>query len=114
MNLGAAGLAGTVSIQLAGGLGMASGGRVSRRVAARDPRRRMLFQALCYLAGAPFLLLFTLTPGFALVSLAVAAFSFFRQMGASNENPTLCDVVPAPLRSTSVGIMNTFATGAGG
>ncbi len=114
MNLGAAGFAGTATIQVSGVLGMAMGGWISDRVAAGDARRRMLFQACCYLAAAPFLLLFTLTPGLALVGIAVAAFSFFRQMGAANENPTLCDVVPAALRSTSVGVMNTSATGAGG
>jgi predicted MFS family arabinose efflux permease len=114
MTLGAAGFAGTFSIQMTGVLGMATGGWTSDRVAQREPRRRMLFQAWCYFAAAPFLLLFTLHPGFALVALAVAAFSFFRQMGSANENPTLCDVVPVQLRSTSVGIMNTAAAGAGG
>jgi hypothetical protein len=41
-------------------------------------------------------------------------FSLLRGAGQSNENPVLCDVVPARLRSTAIGIMNAGATLAGG
>lgn len=114
MSLGAAGLAGTFMIQVSGIAGMAVGGWLSDRVARRDPRRRMLFQALSYFGAAPFLLLFIYTPTFGAVAFAISAFSFLRNLGASNENPALCEIVPAQLRSTSIGIMNTCATGAGG
>jgi predicted MFS family arabinose efflux permease len=114
LSLGSAGLAGTFLIQVSGTAGMAAGGWLSDRVAVRAPRRRMLFQAVCYLAAAVCLIPFVAKPTFAVVSAAIAGFSLLRSLGAANENPTLCDVVPVPLRSTAVGIMNTCATGAGG
>ena len=74
----------------------------------------MLVQGLSYLAAAPFLLLFLARPGFAVVTLAVSIFSFFRGLGQANENPTLCEVIPVRYRSTAIGLMNTCATAAGG
>jgi sugar phosphate permease len=95
-------------------IGIGAGGWLSDRFATRELRNRMLFQGVSYLAAAPFLLLFATVPGFAAVAVAVSMFSLFRGMGQANENPTLCDVVPAELRSTAIGIMNTCATAAGG
>ena len=114
MTLGAAGFAGTFMLQISTVLGIAVGGWISDRAAAHATRHRMLVQGLSYLAAAPFLLLFLTHPGFAVVATAVSAFSFFRGLGQANENPTLCEVVPARFRSTAIGIMNTCATAAGG
>lgn len=114
MTLGAAGFAGTFMLQISTVLGIAAGGWISDRAASAGPRRRMLVQGLSYLAAAPFLLLFLTRPGFAAVAVAVSVFSFFRGLGQANENPTLCEVIPARLRSTAIGIMNTCATAAGG
>ena len=114
MSLGAAGFAGTFMLQISTMLGIAAGGWISDRAAARGTQRRMLVQGLSYLAAAPFLLLFLAHPGFAIVTLAVSIFSFFRGLGQANENPTLCEVIPVRYRSTAIGIMNTCATAAGG
>jgi predicted MFS family arabinose efflux permease len=114
MTLGAAGFAGTFMLQISTVLGIAGGGWLSDRVGARDARRRLLLQGLSYLAAAPFLWLFLLRPGFALVAVSVSAFSIFRGLGQANENPVVCEIVPAPLRSTAIGIMNTCSTAAGG
>ena len=114
MTLGAAGFAGTFMLQISTVLGIAAGGWISDRAAARGTRHRMLVQGLSYLAAAPFLLLFLTRPGFAVVAIAVSAFSFFRGLGQANENPTLCEVMPARFRSTAIGLMNTGATAAGG
>jgi len=114
MTLGGAGFAGTFMLQVSVVLGIAAGGWVSDRAAAAEGRRRLLVQGLCYLVAAPFLLLFLLRPGFALVAVAVSLFSLFRGLGHANENPTLCEVVPVQYRSTAIGIMNTCATAAGG
>ncbi|MCE5306315.1 MAG: MFS transporter [Acidobacteriales bacterium] len=114
MNLAAAGFAGTFMLQISTVIGIGSGGWLSDRFATRELRNRMLFQSATYLAAAPFLLLFMNRPGLATVAIAVSLFSLLRGMGQSNENPTLCDVVPAELRSTAIGIMNTCATAAGG
>jgi MFS family permease len=114
MKLGAAGFAGTFMLQIATVIGIAGGGWLSDRVAAADARRRMLLQGLSYVVAAPFLWLFLAQPGFALVAVAVSAFSLFRGLGQANENPVVCEVVPAPFRSTAIGIMNTCSTAAGG
>jgi predicted MFS family arabinose efflux permease len=114
LSLGAAGFAGTFMLQISTVLGLAAGGWISDRAAARGPRHRMLVQGLSYLVAAPFLWLFLSRPGFVVVTIAVSAFSFFRGLGQANENPTLCEVMPARFRSTAIGLMNTGATAAGG
>lgn len=114
LTLGEAGFAGTFMLQISTVLGIAAGGWISDRAAARSSGHRMLVQGLSYLAAAPFLLLFLGRPGFAAVAAGVSLFSLFRGMGQANENPTLVEVVPARFRSTAIGIMNTCATAAGG
>ncbi len=114
LSLGAAGFAGTFMLQISTMLGIAFGGWLSDRAAQRGTQRRMLVQGLSYLVAAPFLLLFLSRPGFAVVTLAVSLFSFFRGVGQANENPTLCEVIPVRYRSTAIGLMNTCATAAGG
>lgn len=114
MTLGGAGFAGTFMLQISTVLGIALGGWISDRAAAKSAKHRMLVQGLSYLAAAPFLLLFLLHPGFIVVTIAVSAFSLFRGLGQANENPTLVEVIPVQFRSTAIGIMNTCATAAGG
>lgn len=114
LGLGAAGFAGTLMLSLWSTLGTAAGGWLSDRLAARDPRRRLLLLAGSYFAATPFLLVFLGRPGLTTVSAALAGFSLLRGIGISNENPSLCDVVPPQFRSTAVGFMNCLATAAGG
>jgi MFS family permease len=114
MTLGTAGFAGTFMLQISTVLGIALGGWISDRAAAKDARHRMLVQALSYFAAAPFLWFFLGRPGFMTVAFAVSAFSLFRGLGQANENPILVEVIPAQFRSTAIGIMNTCATAAGG
>lgn len=114
MTLGGAGFAGTFMLQISTVLGIAAGGWISDRAARRGSQHRMLVQAWSYLAAAPFLLLFLTRPGFAMVAVAVSAFSLFRGLGQANENPLVCEVIPVQHRSTAIGIMNTCATAAGG
>lgn len=114
LSLTAAGFAGTFLLQAATVSGIAIGGTVSDRVARHSPRMRMLYQSICYIVSAPFLLLFLGEVSFFTAAVAVAVFSLFRGMGGANESPTLCDVVPERLRATGIGIMNLGATAAGG
>jgi sugar phosphate permease len=114
MSLGAAGFMGTFMLQISTVLGIALGGWVSDRAAAKGAKQRMLVQGLSYLAAAPFLLLFLLRPGLTTVAIAVSAFSLLRGLGQANENPTLVEIVPVQFRSTAIGVMNTCATAAGG
>jgi MFS family permease len=114
MSLGMAGFAGMFMLQIPTMLGIATGGWISDRVAVRNARQRMLFQALCYFCAAPFLLPFLNRPGFILVTVAVSVFSLLRGLGQANENPILCDVIPPQFRSTAIGFMNCLSTAAGG
>lgn len=114
MSLGGAGFLGTSMLQGAGTLGILAGGLISDKLSRRYRERRMLFLAVCYLAACPFLLVFLSRPGYALVSFAIFAFSFLRAVGASNEHPIVCDLLPADMRSTAIGIMNTGNCLAGG
>lgn len=114
MTLGGAGFVGTFMLQISTMLGIGLGGWLSDRAAAKDARHRLLVQGTSYLVAAPFLLLFLARPGFAMVAVAVSAFSLLRGLGQANENPTLCEIIPVQFRSTAIGIMNTCATAAGG
>lgn len=114
MTLAAAGFAGTFMLQIAVMLGLLVGGTLSDRLAAGSPHRRMLLYGLFYFLSAPFLLFFVGQPSFPVVAAAIAAFSFLRGIGQANDNPTQCEIVPPQFRSTGVGFMNAFATGAGG
>ncbi len=114
MSLAGAGLSGTFTLQTAAIAGILLGGFSSDRLATRNPRYRMLFQSLCDLAAAPCVLLFLAVPSLPLVSAAIFLFSLFRSLSQSNENPIICDVVPAPLRSTAIGVTNLFNALAGG
>lgn len=114
LSLAAAGFSGTFPLQSAALLGVVAGGLISDRLARRGPRYRVLFMAACYAASAPFLLAFLLHPSLLLISTCIFGFSLFRNMGQSNENPTLCEVVPPPLRSTAIGFINLMNAVAGG
>jgi predicted MFS family arabinose efflux permease len=115
MTLGGAGFAGTFMLQGAVVLGLMTGGWLSDRAAADGgPHRRVLAYGICYLIAAPFLLLFLTRPGFNVVVVAVSAFSFIRSVGAANDTPTQCEIVPPQFRSMGIGLMNTCATASGG
>lgn len=113
-SLGTAGFAGMLLLQASSTLGILAGGWISDRVAARDVRRRLLVFGLGYLAAAPALVVFLFHPGFPVIAVCVALFSFCRAVAAVNELPVLCEIVPLRMRSTAVGFMNTAATAAGG
>lgn len=114
MSLAAAGFSGTFMLQISVMTGIAVGGWVSDRLAARQPHRRVLAYGTSYLLAAPFLLVFLEHPTFGVVAAGIAAFSFLRGMGQANDHPTLCEVVPANMRSTGIGLMNSVATASGG
>jgi MFS transporter, Spinster family, sphingosine-1-phosphate transporter len=114
ISLAAAGVAGTVMLQITGVLGTVVGGWASDKAAIRDTRRRMLMHGHGYMLAAPFLLIFIGQPSLTLTVIAVSAFSLFRGIGNANEQPIVCDVVPSRYRSTAIGLMNTCATAIGG
>jgi predicted MFS family arabinose efflux permease len=114
MSLAGAGFSGTVMLQSAAVIGVLGGGYLSDRIARGGLRRRMLSQSVFYLACAPFLLSFAGTPSFGLISGSIFSFALLRALGQSNENATLCDLMPGGLRATAVALMNTMNCFAGG
>lgn len=114
LGLGAAGFAGTFMLQIAAMIGIAAGGWMSDVVAAKEPRNRLLILAVSYSIAAPTLLLFLTQPGLGAVVAIVSTFSLMRGMGDANEKPSLCEVVPPCFRASAIGLMNAFATAAGG
>ena len=114
LTLAQAGFAGTFTLQVSVVLGVIAGGWLSDRVAATSPERRMLLYAGFYLAAAPSLLLFLGQASLPATAAALATFAFLRGMGQANDTPIQCEIVPAPYRSTAVGLMNTVSTAAGG
>lgn len=114
MTLAAAGFSGTFMLQISVMTGIGVGGWFSDRIAARMPHRRVLAYGACYVLAAPFLLVFLGKPSFSVVAAGIAAFSFLRGVGQSNDHPTLCEIVPPNMRSTGIGLMNACATASGG
>ena len=114
MSLAGAGFSGTFMLQMAATVGVLTGGYFSDRVARRALRGRMLFGAVCYLAAAPFLLVFLVRPAYALVSASLALFAFFRALGSLTEPTITCDLLDTRLRSTALALMNTANCLAGG
>jgi sugar phosphate permease len=116
LNLANAGFSGTFMTQAPAFLGMLAGGRYSDIAARQQTHRRMLFQAVCLFTAAPPLLSFLGSPSYLWISASVFIYSLAISVSMANEHPILCDVLPAKLRGTAIGCMNTancFAGGAG-
>jgi len=113
LTLTGAALAGTVAYQVSATLGYAIGGYGSDRFAASRRERRMLLQSLCYLVGAPFLLVFATSAGVGVISGAIFVTSLCRALGSANDQVLICEVLPPSLRATAVGLMNGVNIGVG-
>lgn len=114
MNLGAAGLAGVALYKAPVFVGIAIGGWLSDKVAVRNSRGRALIKGFSFIVSAPFLFLFMGAPTFAVVAVTMILSSTIRAIGLPSEHPIICEVIPAPYRSTAVGIFNTCGSAAGG
>jgi MFS family permease len=114
LSLTGAGFSATFMMQAAAMIGVTSGGYFSDLIAKGGLHRRMLFQFCCIFASAPFLLTFLTKPSYAIISGSIFAFALLRSLGGSNEHAVMCDLLPANLRSTAIGLMNTASCMAGG
>jgi predicted MFS family arabinose efflux permease len=114
LSLAAAGFSGTFMIQAAAVMGITVGGAISDRISRGNRARRLLLMSLCFFTAAPFLAVFVIRPGFALISSAIFSYSLLRSIGSCNEHPILCDLLPQNQRSTAIGLMNTVSCLAGG
>ncbi len=89
-------------------LGVLIGGRLSDRWAARRYTARMETEAMGLLCGSPFVLLMGTADSLVMCYLGLACFGLFRGVYDSNLFAAQFDVIPARLRSTSVGLMLAF------
>ena len=107
MSLGAAGFSSTFYLQIASVLGVISGGVLADRLARRRPGGRMMTQAIGLMAGVPFIFITGWTLSVPVLVLALAGFGYFKGLYDANIWASLHDVVPARLRATAVGVMNS-------
>ena len=91
-----------------------AGGVLTDRFVKRWPRFRLGFQILALLCGAPCLVLTGFAPTAVTMVAMAAAYGVFRGFFEVNTHASLFDVIPAPYRSTSVGIFTVFAFFFGG
>lgn len=86
-------------------LGVLSGGRLADRFARRNPRSRLVIQALGLLLGAPFIFWMSQSPTQALTYAALFGFGIFRGWYDSNLVASLYEVVSPRIRSSAYGLM---------
>ena len=114
MSLGAAGFSSTFYLQMASVLGVLSGGVLADRLARRRSGGRMTTQAIGLIAGVPFIFITGWTRSVPMLVLALAGFGYFKGLYDANIWASLHDVVPAQVRATAVGVMNSAGWIGGG
>ena len=114
MSLAAAGFSSTFYLQIASVLGVISGGVLADRLAKRSAGGRMTTQAIGLMAGVPFIFITGWTLSVPILVLALAGFGYFKGLYDANIWASLHDVVPARLRATAVGVMNSAGWIGGG
>jgi MFS family permease len=111
--LAAAGLTGSVFIQLASAASVPVAGLIADRVSRRFPGGRILTQAAGLLAGASFVFLVGTTADVTTLLIAMTCFGFCKGFYDSNIFASLYDVVEPRARATAAGIMNSIGWGGG-
>lgn len=114
MKLGASSFTGVLLYKAPVFLGVAVGGWLSDKVAARNHKGRAMIKGMSFIVSAPFLFIFMETPMFYVVAAALVLSSAIRAIGLPSEHPIICEVIPPAYRSTAVGIFNTCGSAAGG
>jgi hypothetical protein len=67
-----------------------------------------------YALSAPLLLVFLLKPTVGVIGFAILLHGLLRALGAVNELPLICELLPAHRRGTAIGFMNAMNTFIGG
>ncbi len=114
LSLAMAGLAATLSVQLASLAGSAAGGWLADAWQRRAPGGRITVQALAILSGAPFVVLCGLTSSTRWLAVALTAWGFCKGLYDSNIFASVYDVVPAEVRGSAAGAMNAVGWIGGG
>jgi MFS family permease len=111
--LTAAGLSGSVFINLASAVSVSMAGLLADRFAVWLAGGRMLVQLLGLLAGAGFVFLVGQTTNVTTLLVAMACFGFCKGFYDSNIFASLYDFVEPRARATAAGIMNSVGWGGG-
>ncbi len=113
-SLAAAGFNSMFYTHLAAFIGVLLAGALSDRFGLKNPKARMILQAIGLLAGAPFLLLMGTSNIIWLLYVGLAGFGFCRAFFDANTYTVLYDVTPQKLHAScsSVMIMIGFGVGA--
>jgi MFS family permease len=94
-------------------IGIILAGKISDRLAIKNPRNRLLMQSLGLLAAAPFIVLIGQAGGLGLIYLGLAGFGFARAFFDANTYAVLYDVIPAQYQSSASGMMLMIGFGVG-
>lgn len=108
MSMSRAGWNATAYLQVGSVVGVLTGGILADRLVRKHAGGRMLVQAFGLLIGTPFLALTGMTRYIPTLLIAVSGFGLCRGLYDANLSAALHDVVPVPLRATSVGVLNSL------
>ena len=111
--LTAAGLSGSVFINLASAISVPFGGWLADRWAAHHAGGRILVQALGLLSGSVFVFLVGVSSQVSLLLLSMTLFGLCKGVYDSNIFASIFDVVEPRARATAAGIMNTVGWSGG-
>jgi len=114
MSLAQAGFSSTFYLRAGAVLGILAGGWLADAWGARNPRGRILTQAIGLLAAGPFLFLSGATGSTPFLLAGLAVYGFGKGSYDCNNMPVLCQISRPCLRSTGFGIYNFAGCLAGG
>jgi predicted MFS family arabinose efflux permease len=106
LGLGRAGFEASVYPQIGTALGLLAGGGIADRCYRRARASRFWVIAAAFFGGAPCIFLLGSGKTLAAARFAAIGFGFFAGFIAGNQVPAAYDVVPAALRSSTVGVLN--------
>jgi MFS family permease len=108
MSLSLASFSAAGYLQVASVLGVATGGFLADKLAARYPGGRVLTQVLGLACGVPFLFLTGWTVSIPVVVIAMIGFGYFKGMYDANIFASLYDVVRVERRAAAAGLLNSI------
>jgi predicted MFS family arabinose efflux permease len=114
LGLARAGFEASVYPQIGTVLGLLAGGTLADKLYFRWHSARFWIVAVAFLAAAPCMYLIGSSSTLALTRLAAAGFGLFAGFIIGNQAAAAFEVVPAPLRATTIGITNFVGAAASG
>lgn len=108
LSLAAAGFDASIYLQVASIFGVIVGGMTADRLIENFAGGRIRAQGLGLLLGTPFLYFTGISSSMLLVLVCLAGYGFFKGMYDSNIFAALYDVVPARVRGTAAGLINSL------